>query len=350
MDNDQIQEREDWYERLNLIVDGGQAPVRIDKFLADRLENTSRNRVQSAIKAGFVTVDGQEVKSNYKIKPGENILLILPKSPGESQVWAQKMDLDIRYEDDDILIIMKPPGLVVHPGVGNPDGTLVNGLAWYLGKDNLPVKEGNMVDRPGLVHRIDKNTSGLLVIAKNEDSMTHLAKQFYDHTVRREYLALVWGNFEEPFGTINAHVGRHPRHRLLMTAFPEGESGKDATTHYEVVEDLYYVSLVKCRLETGRTHQIRVHMQFLNHPVFNDNRYGGDRIVKGTVYTKYKQCVQNAFALIPRHALHAKSLGFIHPRTKKEMYFDSELPDDFQAVLEKWRNYVSDQKSKQNLY
>ncbi len=332
-------------EIQSFLIDPKQEPLRIDKFLMDRLKQVSRNKVQAAIKAGNVKVDGKTVKANYKIKPGEKIYVVIKKHPlAKGIVAPENISLDIRYEDEDLLIVHKPPGLVVHPGFGNFSGTLVNGLVYYLNGMDLPFQEGNLEDRPGLVHRIDKNTSGLLVIAKNEPTMTHLAKQFFDHTVKREYLALLWSEFDEDEGTITGNIGRDPRNRLKMTVFPDGDEGKHAVTHFEVVERLYYVSLVKCRLETGRTHQIRVHFSYKGHPVFNDDRYGGDRVVKGTVFSKYKSFVENCFKIIPRHALHAKTLGFIHPRTGKEMLFDSDLPEDFATVLEKWRKYVKSRK------
>lgn len=257
----------------------------------------------------------------------------------------QKMDLDVRYEDEDLMVIHKPAGLVVHPGPGHFRGTLVNGLAYYFGHQNLPIVDGNYSERLGLVHRIDKNTSGLLVVAKSDYALTHLAKQFYNHTIERTYYALVWGEPKEDFGTIRGNVGRHPRFRQLFTVFPEGEAGKWAVTHYKVLERLYYVSLVQCNLETGRTHQIRVHMQYLGHPLFNDERYGGDRIVKGTIFSKYKEFVESCFNLMPRHGLHAKSLGFVHPTTGAELYFESDLPADFQEALEAWRGYVAGRKA-----
>ncbi|MEO5905260.1 MAG: RluA family pseudouridine synthase, partial [Saprospiraceae bacterium] len=290
-------------------------------------------------------VDGESIKPNHKIKPNQTITILLPKPPdlGE-RIVPEDIPLDIRYEDNDVMVIHKPPGLVVHPGIGHDTGTLVNALAFHLQKTIMPVMAGNSADRPGLVHRIDKDTSGLMVIAKNDYSMTHLAKQFFDHTIMREYNAIVWGSPEPPEGTIDGNLGRDPKFRQLMTVFEEGEGGKESTTHYKVLEDLYYVSLVKCVLETGRTHQIRVHMKYIGHPVFNDDRYGGDRIVKGTVFTKYKQFVENCFQLCPRQALHARTLGFEHPTTGEKMYFDSELPDDMQQLMQKWSSYVAHRK------
>ncbi len=335
--NDQL------YERHRVITDPKQGSIRIDKFLMARIENATRSRIQNAIKAGNVLVDGKVVKSNYKIRPNETIVLNLDKPPAEYEVIPEDIPLNIVFEDEHLMVVYKEPGMVVHPGVGNRTGTLVNALAGYFEK-NLPVMEGNRSDRPGLVHRIDKNTSGLLVIAKNDDAMSGLAKQFYDHTIDRTYQALVWGNFDEREGTIEGNIGRHPRDRKVMHVYEDDEFGKHAITHYKVLDDLYYVSLIECKLETGRTHQIRVHMKSLNHPLFNDVSYGGDKVIKGTVFSKYKQFVHNCFELIPRQALHAKSLGFEHPITKERLFFDTDLPDDMKNVLEKWRNYVASRK------
>jgi 23S rRNA pseudouridine1911/1915/1917 synthase len=331
---------EELFERVSIVVDKRQEPLRIDKFLTARIEHATRNKVQQAAEAGLVLVNDHSVKSNYKIKPGDHIVVYTYKIPVETRVIPENIPLNIVYEDDDVLVINKPAGMVVHPGSGNYTGTLVNGLAWYLGDHTTKAVEPE-IPRFGLVHRIDKNTTGLLVIAKGERAMSDLAKQFFDHTVKRRYLALVWGNFEQEEGTIAAHIGRHQRFRKKMAAYPDAAYGKEAITHYRVLDKFHYVTLVECRLETGRTHQIRVHMQYAGHPLFNDETYGGNRVVKGTVFTKYKQFVENCFAIIPRQALHAQSLGFIHPRTRKEMYFESELPEDFRQVLEKWKNYVS---------
>ena len=345
LDNLNDNNSDDLYKEITIKVDPKQRPIRIDKFLMDRLEKVSRNRVQNAIRAGAITVDGKEVKPNFKIKPGHEISVVVPKPPGEGKgVTPQDIPLEIIYEDEDILIVNKEAGMVVHPGIGHSRGTLVNALAYHFGKD-MPVLEGNYNDRLGLVHRIDKNTSGLLVIAKTDYAMTHLAKQFFNHTIERTYYALIWGEPVEAKGTITGNVGRHPRHRTNYTVFPEGDEGKWAVTHYEVIEGLYYVSLIKCNLETGRTHQIRVHMQHIGHSLFNDDKYGGDRIVKGTVFSKYKSFVENTFTVMPRHALHAKSLGFIHPRTEKEVYFESELPPDFSKALDRWRRYVDGRRA-----
>lgn len=336
---------DEWYEHLSVKVDPGQSTVRIDKFVFDRMEQISRNRIQNAIKAGAIQVNGKLVKANYKVRPNDIIKVILPKPPVDQyEVIPEDIPLDIRYEDADLMVVYKEPGMVVHPGVGNYTGTLVNALSYYFKKTDLPLMEGNSLDRPGLVHRIDKNTSGLLVIAKTEFAMTHLAGQFFDHSIEREYIALVWGNFDEPAGTIRGNIGRHPRERKKMYVFPDDEGGKHAVTHYKVLEDLYYVSLVKCNLETGRTHQIRVHMSHIGHPLFNDERYGGDRVVKGTVFSKYKQFVGNCFDMLPRHALHARSLGFVHPRTKEFIKFEADAPEDFQATVEKWRGYLQARK------
>ncbi len=333
------------YEHHRITAPAGLTPVRIDKYIQIRLEGVSRNKIQNGLRAGAIRVDGQPVKPNYLIKPGQVITVLLPKPPdlGES-IIPEPIPLDIVYEDEDLMVIQKPAGMVVHPGVGHPGGTLVNALAWHLKKPDMPVLPGNSPDRPGLVHRIDRDTSGLVLIAKNDYAMTHLAKQFFDHTITREYTAVVWGVPEPPSGTIEGHLGRDPRYRQLMTVFEEGESGKEAITHYEVLEDLYYVSLVKCVLETGRTHQIRVHMQYIGHPVFNDERYGGDRIMKGTVYTRYKQFVDNCFRICSRQALHARTLGFDHPTKGTRLFFDSPLPMDMAQLLEKWRGYLSQRK------
>lgn len=336
---------DDLYEHYRFVADPKQKPVRIDKFLMDRMLKTSRNRIQNAIHAGAIKVDDKEVKPNFKIKPGQVVTLVLSNPPHEpAEIIPQNIPLDIRYEDDDVMIIYKPAGMVVHPGVGIYEGTLVNALVYYFKNYKLPTKEGNFDDRPGLVHRIDKDTSGLLLIAKNEAAMTHLAKQFFDHTIERKYVALVWGEPAEDEGVIDSPVGRDPKNPVLIRVFEEGEGGKHAVTRFKVLERLYYVSLVECQLETGRTHQIRVHMKSKGHPLFADHRYGGDRIVKGTVFTKYRQFVENCFKIMPRQALHARSLGFVHPVTGKNMYFECDLPEDFEAVLDKWRNYVAGRK------
>ena len=330
---------EELYERFNFIADKGQEPLRIDKFLMNRIESATRNKLQKAINAGLIQVNGKEVRPNYKVKAEDEIIVYSDLSPEETEVVPEKLPLNIVYEDPEIMLINKSPGMVVHPGSGNYSGTLLNGIAYYLQHENPQITE-DYLPRYGLVHRIDKNTSGLLVLAKTEKAMSQLARQFFDHTVKRQYIALVWGDVKNDTGTIVAHVGRHLRYRKLFEAYPEGDHGKDATTHYRVLERFGYVTLVECVLETGRTHQIRVHMKYLGHPLFNDDFYGGDRIVKGTVFSKYKQFVDNCFAICPRHALHAKNLGFIHPATGKEVFFDTQLPDDMEQLIEKWRNYV----------
>ena len=328
------------YQRFIFNVDKGQAPLRIDKFLMVRLEGATRNKLQRAINTGLVLVNEKEVRPNYKVKPFDNIVIYSDLSPESTDVVPEKLELNIVYEDEDLMVIYKPAGMVVHPGSGNYSGTLLNGVAYYLQQKNPDINE-EVLPRFGLVHRIDKNTSGLLVLAKKDKAMRHLARQFYDHTVKRQYRALVWGDVEGEKGTIRAHVGRNLRYRKLFEAYPEGDHGKDATTHYRVLERFNYVTLIECVLETGRTHQIRVHMKHLGYPLFNDDFYGGDKIVKGTVYSKYKQFVDNCFAICPRQALHAKTLGFIHPGTGEQMLFDSELPQDMQQVIEKWRGYIN---------
>jgi len=327
------------YERFSLTIDKGQEPLRIDKFLMQRIEGATRNKLQQAINTGFVLVNGKEVRPNYKIKPEDSIIIYSDMSPDDTDVLPENIPLNIMYEDDDLMIINKPAGMVVHPGSGNYTGTLLNGIAWHLKEQNPNISE-DQLPRFGLVHRIDKNTSGLLVLAKKDTSMRHLAKQFYDHSIKRQYTALVWGDLKKDEGTIIAHVGRHQRFRKLFEAYPEGDHGKEAITHYKVMERFGYVTLVECVLETGRTHQIRVHMKYIGHPLFNDDFYGGDKIVKGTVYAKYKQFVENCFELCQRQALHARTLGFIHPATGKEVMFEAPLPDDMTAVIEKWRKYA----------
>lgn len=327
------------YERMNLVVSGGQEPMRLDKFLTARIENISRNKVQQAIDGGRVLVNNKTASANYKIRPGDNIVCFSDKEKVGENIIPEKIPLNIFYEDDEVLVINKPPGLVVHPASGNYSGTLINGVAYYLQEENKMISEETL-PRFGLVHRIDKNTSGLLVLAKTSRTVASLAKQFFDHSIRREYQALVWGDLKEDKGSIVAHIGRHQRFRKLFEAYPDGEYGKEAITHYEVLERFGYVTLVKCILETGRTHQIRVHMKYIGHPLFNDETYGGDKILKGTIFNKYKQFVDNCFDTCKRQALHAKTLGFIHPATKQEILFNSELPDDMRNVVEKWRSYA----------
>jgi 23S rRNA pseudouridine1911/1915/1917 synthase len=330
---------EELYQRFVFNVDKGQESYRIDKFLMSRIEGATRNKLQQAINTGLILVNNKEVKQNYKIKPFDNIIIYSDLSPESTEVIPEKLPLNIVFEDDDIMIINKPAGMVVHPGSGNYSGTLLNGIAWYLQQKNPEVNEQTL-SRFGLVHRIDKNTSGLLVLAKNDKALRHLAKQFFDHTVKRQYTALVWGDVQNDKGTIVAHVGRNLRYRKLFEAYPEGDHGKAAITHYTVLERFNYVTIVQCVLETGRTHQIRVHMKHIGHPLFNDDIYGGNKILKGTIFTKYKQFVDNCFAICARQALHAKTLGFIHPTTGKEMFFEAELPNDIEQVIEKWRGYV----------
>jgi len=335
------------FERYRFVVDTKQSSVRIDKYLMEKMEKVSRNKVQSLIKHGVVKVNEGLVKPNYKVRPNEIITVVMTIPPNENSIiLPEEIPLDIRYEDEDVIVLYKPAGLVVHPGVGNMSGTLVNGLANYLNPEDMPVKDGNGQDRIGLVHRIDKDTTGLMVIAKTELAMTHLSKQFFDHTVIRKYNALVWGNFDEPSGTITGNLARNPSNRFQMFVFEDGETGKHAVTHYKVLEDYYYVSLVECQLETGRTHQIRAHMKYIGHTLFNDAKYGGDKILKGTVFTKYRRFVENTFDVLPRQALHAKILGFVHPRTGKDMYFETPLPDDFQECLDKWKAYLGSRKDK----
>lgn len=331
---DQEPDDSELFEHHKVIASKGQEPLRVDKFLMNFIENATRNKIQQAAKDGNVWVNGAIVKSNYKVKAGDEIRVMFEHPPHEFLLIPEDIPLDIVYEDEVLLVVNKPAGMVVHPGHGNYSGTLINALIFHT--DNLPA---NSNERPGLVHRIDKDTSGLLVVAKTEAAMTHLSKQFFDKTSEREYIALVWGNVTEDEGTVIGHVGRHPKNRLQMHVFPDGEEGKDAVTHYKVLERLGYVTLVACQLETGRTHQIRVHMKHIGHTLFNDARYGGERILKGTTFTKYKQFVDNAFKILPRQALHAKTLGFVHPVTGKSMQFDSDIPEDMQQCIEKWRNY-----------
>lgn len=331
---------DDLYERFVFRTDKGQEPLRIDKFLMNRIEGATRNKLQQALNAGLVTVNGKEVKPNFKVKALDEIIVYSDTSAADTDIVPEPMDLNIMFEDTDLMVINKPAGMVVHPGSGNYSGTLLNGVAWYL-KQNDPAVSEESLPRFGLVHRIDKNTSGLLVLAKTHQAMSRLAKQFYDHTVKREYVALVWGDLKEDRGTIIAHVGRNQRYRKLFEAYPDGEHGKEAITHYEVMERFGYTTLVRCVLETGRTHQIRVHMKYLGHPLFNDDTYGGDKIVKGTVYARYRQFVENCFALCPRHALHARTLGFVHPQSGKEMFFEAAVPTDMERVIEKWKAYAA---------
>lgn len=331
------QEEEELFEHHKIKVDAKQSPLRIDKFLVDRLPNVTRNKVQNGIKNEFIKVNNNSVKPNYRIQPEDVITVSLPNPPRDTDVVPEDIPLEIVFEDNDLLVINKPAGMVVHPAYNNWTGTLVNALAYHF--KELPTMKDNE-GRPGLVHRIDKDTSGLLVVAKTELAMNGLARQFLDHSIERTYHALVWGEPDPPNGTVDVKLGRSLKDRRVTAAFPEGDYGREAITHYEIVEPLRYVSLIICRLETGRTHQIRAHMKYLGHPLFNDKTYGGDRILKGTRFSKYKAFVENCFKMLPRQALHAKSIGFLHPGTKKFIRFDSELPDDFQSVLDKWRKYV----------
>lgn len=335
--NPQAEEEQELFERFHAVADKGQEPLRIDKFLFNRMEKISRNRIQQAAKAGLIMVNGKAVKSNYKIRPDDDVSFVMPSPQKEFKLLAEDIPIQVIYEDESLTVIEKQAGLVVHPGHGNYTGTLVNGLMHHY--SNLPDSSQDN-SRPGLIHRLDKNTSGLMVVARDEFSMMHLAKQFFDRTIKRSYNALVWGDIEEPEGSIEGHIGRHLRDRLQMEVFPEADYGKYALTHYKTLKRYGYVTLMECRLETGRTHQIRVHFKHINHPLFNDERYGGDKIVKGTVYTKYQQFIRNCFKVIPRQALHARSLGFIHPVTQKEMFFESPLPPDFEEVLVKWDRYT----------
>lgn len=322
------------FEHHKIIASKGQEPLRVDKFLMNFIENATRNKIQKSAKDGNIWVNGTIVKQNYKVKAGDEVKVLLEHPPHEFLLVAEDIPLDIVYEDEVLLVVNKPAGMVVHPGHGNYSGTLINALIHHV--DNLPV---NSNERPGLVHRIDKDTSGLLLVAKTEAAMTHLAKQFFNKTSEREYVALVWGNMEHDEGTIEGHIGRHPKNRLQMHVFPEGEAGKEAVTHYKVIERLGYITMVACKLETGRTHQIRAHMKYIGHTLFNDTRYGGEKILKGTTFTKYKQFVENAFKILPRQALHAKTLGFVHPVTGEMMRFDSEIPEDMASCIEKWKHY-----------
>jgi len=332
-------ENDELYEHHKVIATDGQLPLRVDKFLMNFIENASRNKLQQAAKAGNILVNDIAVKANHKVKPKDVVRIVLAYPPAENLLVAENIPIDIIYEDETIMVVNKPAGMVVHPGHGNSSGTLVNGLIYHV--ENLPT---NSNQRPGLVHRIDKDTSGLLVVAKTEFAMAHLSKQFFDRKTNRKYLALAWGNIEEDEGTIEGNIGRSFKNRLQMDVFPEGEYGKHAVTHFKVLERLTYVTLVECKLETGRTHQIRAHFKHIGHTLFNDERYGGNDILKGTTYTKYKQFVENCFKILPRQALHAKTLGFRHPITKEMMQFDSEIPEDMNKCLDKWKTYTINSK------
>jgi len=338
MAEEELVDQQELFEHFRFTADPGQSLLRIDKFLSDRLENSSRTRIQNAAKAGNILVNDNPVKPNYKVKPGDIVQVVLPTPPREVELISENIPLNIVYEDDDVLVVNKEPGMVVHPGYGNYTGTLVNALMWHF-KDLPLFNTGE--SRPGLVHRLDKNTSGILVIAKNEFALNRLSKQFFDRTTDRRYNALVWGTPNPLEGTITGNVGRSIKDRKVMQVFKNNEEGKTAITHYKVLEDLGYISLVECKLETGRTHQIRVHFSHIKHPLFNDEEYGGDQILKGTTFTKYQQFIRNCFKILPRQALHAKSLAFDHPVTGKRLSFDSNLPDDMVQVIERWRKYTS---------
>jgi 23S rRNA pseudouridine1911/1915/1917 synthase len=333
------EQEEELFEHYKYIADNGQDKLRIDKFLIDRIPNTSRSKIQIAAHNGNILVNKVQVKPNYKVKPKDEISIVLPYPVRQLELIPQNIPIDIIYEDDHLCLVNKSANMVVHPGYGNYDGTLVNALLYHF--DQLPELPNDYFGRPGLVHRLDKHTTGLMVVAKTENTLTNLAKQFFDRTTKRKYYALVWGDVAEDEGKVDLYLGRSLKNRKLMVGYPDKEHGKHAVTHYKVVEKLGYVTLIECKLETGRTHQIRVHMKHIGHPLFNDLEYGGDKIVKGTSFTKYKQFVENCFKLLPGQALHAKSLGFFHPILKKELNFDSELPDYFEEVLNKWRRYSS---------
>jgi 23S rRNA pseudouridine1911/1915/1917 synthase len=330
---------EELFEHYHYIADKGQEKLRIDKFLMDRIPNTSRNKIQIAAHNGNILVNKSKVKPNYKVKPDDDISIVLPYPVRQLELIPQNIPVDIIFEDDELCLVNKSANMVVHPGYGNYDGTLVNALVYHF--DQLPSLPSDYFGRPGLVHRLDKHTTGIMVVAKTENTLTNLAKQFFDRTTKRRYHALVWGDVDGEEGTIDLYLGRSLKNRKLMTCYPEKELGKHAVTHYNVIERFGYVTLLECRLETGRTHQIRAHMKHIGHPLFNDLEYGGDKLVKGTSFTKYRQFVENCFKLLPGQALHAKSLGFYHPTLKKEMSFDSKLPSYFEEVLEKWRRYSS---------
>jgi len=336
--HEELIEQSELFEHYRFNVDKGQGSLRVDKYLFNKLENISRNKIQNAARAGNILINSISVKPNYKVKPNDKISVVLPHPPQEFEIIPENIPINIIYEDNFVMVVNKSPGMVVHPGHGHYTGTLVNALAYHL-KD-LPLYESGEI-RPGLVHRIDKDTSGIIVIAKTEIALNILAKQFFNHTVERTYNALVWGNLDKDEDKISGYIGRNRKDRMKMQVFPDEDYGKHAVTHYKVLERLGYVNFIECKLETGRTHQIRVHMEHIKHPLFNDERYGGNRILKGTTFTKYNQFVRNCFKLLPRHALHAKSLGFKHPGTGKQMYFDSPLPDDMMHVIDKWRGYTS---------
>ncbi len=335
-------DHDELYEHHRFVVDKGQAPLRVDKYLMNRLTGASRNKIQQACDAGCILVNGKETKPSYKVKPLDQVQVVLPEPVREFELVPENLPLNIVHEDEDVIILDKAAGMVVHPGVGNWTGTLMNALVYHF--EHLP-HFPDQLHRPGLVHRIDKNTSGLMVIARSERALVTLAKEFFERTIDRKYLALVWGEPKEPTGTITGNIGRSLKDRKVMDVFPDGSHGKHAVTHYSVVERFGYVTLVECKLETGRTHQIRAHMKYIGHPLFNDESYGGDKILKGTSFSKYKQFVMNCFDLLPRHALHAATLGFLHPRTGQRVFFESPLPEDFVRLLDKWRKYSAEKES-----
>lgn len=347
LNNDFSQELEDseqeLFEHYKIEAGKKQEPFRVDKFLMNHIENATRTKLQNAAEAGNILANGKAVKSNYKVKPLDVITIVLPHPPRDKEIKPEPMDLNIVFEDEEIVIINKAANMVVHPGFGNYEGTLVNGLMYHF--KHLPLFDTKEDIRPGLVHRLDKDTTGIMLIAKNEVALVKLSKQFFDRTTHRTYNALVWGNFEEDSGTIVGNIGRDLKGRKMMAVFPEGsENGKHAITHYKVLQRFGYITLVECKLETGRTHQIRAHFKHIGHPLFGDKLYGGDKVLKGTTFTKYKQFVENCFAILPRQALHAKNLGFVHPTTKQEIFFDSELPEDMQKVIAKWNTYTTHSK------
>lgn len=342
---DQAQEEndnEELYEHYKFIADKGQEVLRVDKFLMDKIPNTTRNKIQTAAKNGNILVNGEKIKQNYKVKPKDEISIVLPYPVRNLELIPENIPLEIEYEDDEVIIVNKPANMVVHPGYGNYSGTLVNGLVYHF--DQLPNKPNDYYGRPGLVHRLDKHTTGIMVVAKTEHALSHLAKQFYDRTTERRYQALVWGDVKEDEGRIEGHLGRSLKNRKVMTVFEDGSYGKHAATNYKVIKRFGYVTLVECKLETGRTHQIRVHLKHIGHPLFNDLEYGGDKVLKGTTFSKYKQFVNNTFNLLDGQFLHAKTLGFEHPKTGEFMQFNSELPQNFKEVLERWENYMANRK------
>jgi 23S rRNA pseudouridine1911/1915/1917 synthase len=334
---------DDNYEELEILVDPGQNAIRIDQFVTARFAKVSRNRIQNAIEAGLITVNNKQIKQSFKLSGSERIHIRIPKLADTSEVLPENIPLNILYEDHSLMIINKPAGMIVHPAAGVKSGTLVNALAFYF-KNNPSMNNPAASERFGLVHRIDKDTSGLLVVSKNELSHAHLSRQFFDHSIEREYIALIWGEPDPPSGTISSFIGRDPKNRQRQHIFEDGLNGKHSVTHYELIESFYYTSLVRCNLETGRTHQIRIHMKSIGHPLFNDEKYDGSRIVKGTIYTKYKQFIFNCYKIMPSFALHARSLGFVHPETGKRMYFEVDMPQDFKDLIEKWRHYTQYRK------